>query len=227
MGRRTIVLVVALALAALSAFAVFNYLNSVEDDIRGDIVEVKVFRATQGIPQGTPGNQASAAIEESTALKINIVFEGSTILCTGPTNPDDPADVCIDNPANLGDVLNGKVAAGPISRGQLLTTQMFVTPLELTSVSLSESIQEGTVAIGISGSGVGSAGGFIRPGDKINLVASDTVDLTQTLQFLTDPALRQLLSDAGFIVPFSPTLCCPMLSRRPVFLSHRSIRAYR
>ena len=50
MGRRTIVLVVALALAALSAFAVFNYLNSVEDDIRGDIVEVKVFRATQGIP---------------------------------------------------------------------------------------------------------------------------------------------------------------------------------
>ena len=116
MGRRTIVLVVALALAALSAFAVFNYLNSVEDDIRGDIVEVKVFRATQGIPQGTPGNQASAAIEESTALKINIVFEGSTILCTGPTNPDDPADVCIDNPANLGDVLNGGSGWSDIER---------------------------------------------------------------------------------------------------------------
>ena len=43
MGRRTLVLVVALALAALSAFAVFNYLSSVEDDIRGDIAEVKVF----------------------------------------------------------------------------------------------------------------------------------------------------------------------------------------
>ena len=98
----------------------------------------------------------------------------------------------------------------------MLTTQMFVTPLELTSVSLSESIQEGTVAIGISGSGVGSAGGFIRPGDKINLVASDTVDLTQTLQFLTDPALRQLLSDAGFIVPFAD-LVLPDVVETPGF----------
>lgn len=203
MGRRTIVLVVALLLAALSAFAVFNYLTSVEDDIRGDIVEVNVFRATRGIPQGTVGNQASSAIEEGTALAENIVFEGSRILCTGPRNPDDPQDICVNNPSNLGDVLNGKVAAGPISAGQLITTDMFIEPIELQSVSLSESLQEGTVAIAIRPSDVASVGGFIRPGDRINLLASDTVDVTQTLQFLTDPELRQLLIDAGFIVPFS------------------------
>lgn len=55
MGRRTIVLVIALALAVLSGFAVFNYLSSVEDDIKADIVEVKVFRASELIPQGTTG----------------------------------------------------------------------------------------------------------------------------------------------------------------------------
>jgi Flp pilus assembly protein CpaB len=203
MGRRTIVLVVALLLAALSAFAVFNYLSSVEDDIRADITEVKVFRAVRGIPSGTAGNQAAASIEESTALLENIVFDNSTILCTGPVNADDPADVCINNPANLGDVLNGKVAAGPISAGQLITTQMFISPVELQSVSLSESLQEGTVAIAIRPSDVASVGGFIRPGDKINIIASSTVNITQTLEFLTDPELRQLLIDAGFIVPFS------------------------
>ena len=175
----------------------------VEDDIRGDILEVKVFRATQPIPQGTPGNQVAASIEESTALKENIVFESSRILCTGPVNADDAADVCIDNPANLGDILNGKVAAGPISTGQLMTTDMFISPIELTSVSLSESLQQGTVGIAIRPSDVGSVGGFIRPGDKINLIASDSIDITQTLEFLTDPALRQLLANAGFVVPFS------------------------
>lgn len=203
MGRRTIVLVVALLLAALSAFAVFNYLSSVEDDIRADITEVKVFRATSGIPSGTAGSQAAASIEESTALLENIVFDNSTILCTGPVNADDPADVCINNPANLGDVLNGKVAAGPISAGQLITTQMFVSPVELQSVSLSESLQEGTVAIAVRPSDVAAVGGFIRPGDKVNIIASDTVNIAQTLEFLTDPDLRQLLIDAGFIVPFS------------------------
>lgn len=197
------VLVVALLLAGLSAFAVFNYLSSVEDDIRGDILEVKVFRATRAISQGDPGSQVAAFIEESTALKENIVFEGSTILCTGPVNADDPADVCINNPANLGDVLNGRVAAGPISAGQLITPQMFITPVELQSISLPQSLPQGTVAIAMRPSDVASVGGFIRPGDRINIIASDTVDITQTLEFLTNPALRQLLADAGFIVPFS------------------------
>ena len=216
MGRRTVVLVVALLLAGLSAFAVFNYLTSVEEDIRGDILEVKIFRATAAIPQGTPGEQVAASIEESTALKENIVFEGSTILCTGPVNADDPADVCIDNPGSLGDVLTGKVTAGPISAGQLITPAMFITPAELQDVKLSDSLQEGTVAIALRPSDVASAGGFIHPGDKINLIASDTVDITQTLEFLTNPELRQLLLDAGFIVPFSD-LILPEPEPTPLF----------
>ena len=205
MGRRTIVLVVALLLAALSAYAVFNYLSSVEDDIRGEILEVEVFRATRSMPTGTPGTQAQANIAEDTALSENISFEGSTILCTGPVNPQSPAEqeACADNPSNLGDVLRGKVTAGPISKGQLITTEMFIEEVELRSVSLSESLPQGTVAIAIRPSDVGSAGGFIRPGDKVNIIASDNVDITQTLRFLEDPELRQLLADAGFIVPFT------------------------
>ena len=183
MGRRTIVLVVALLLAALSAYAVFNYLSTVEENIRGEIEEVKVFRATRSMPTGVPGAQAQANIEESRALRENIDFEGSTILCTGPVDPQSPAEqeACADNSSNLGDVLRGKVTAGPISEGQLITTHIFIEEIELRSVSLSESLPQGTVAIAIRPSDVGSAGGFIRPGDKVNILASDTVDITQTL----------------------------------------------
>jgi Flp pilus assembly protein CpaB len=203
MGRRTIVLVIALLLAALSAVAVFNYLSNVEDDIRGDIEEVVVFRATRGIPTGTPGSQAQGSIAESTALVVNVEFEGSVILCTGPATSGGSPDACLNNPNNLGDVLRGKVSAGPISRGQLITTQMFIEEIELRSVSLSESLPQGKVAIALRPSDVASAGGFIRPGDKVNLIASDTVNISQTLQFLADPELRQLLADAGFVVPFT------------------------
>ena len=83
MGRRTLVLIIAVALAAVSGWFIYQYLTGVEDDIRADIAEVGVFRATQPIDSGTPGQEARAFIGESTALREYVVFDGSTILCTG------------------------------------------------------------------------------------------------------------------------------------------------
>ena len=37
MGRRTLVLVIAVALAAISGFAIYTYLSNVEDDIRAEV----------------------------------------------------------------------------------------------------------------------------------------------------------------------------------------------
>ena len=61
MGKRTIVLVVALLLAAVSGFSVWRYLDTLEDKVRRDIDEVQVFRATEAITQGTSGTEAKAA----------------------------------------------------------------------------------------------------------------------------------------------------------------------
>ena len=55
MGRRTIVLVIALVLAAVSGFAIWRYLSSIESEIRADIAEVRVYRTTQTIETGTSG----------------------------------------------------------------------------------------------------------------------------------------------------------------------------
>jgi Flp pilus assembly protein CpaB len=198
MGRRTIVLVVALVLAAVSAFAVWQYLTNVRDEERKAIVEVKVWRAEEPIATGDPGEDAKPFIVESTALFENIVFEGSTILCSGPVSSDDDPTLCQSNPSDIDALLSGTVAAGPISAGQLITQEMFVTPAELNSISLSESIPQGKVAISIRPSEADAVGGFIRPGDRVNILASASIQLSQSLELLKSPELRELLLGSDF-----------------------------
>lgn len=220
MGKRTLVLAVALILAAVSAFSVWQYLSNVEDDIRRDIVEVRVYRATQAIDTGTESAEAALVIEESIALREFVdPPDGppTEILCLGENaraGEDADPTICSENPDDLDELLTGTLAAGPISKGQLITTAMFVKPSELNSVSLSESIKQGRVAISIRPSEDSASGGFIRPGDRVNLLASVTIDLSNIAftALLTDPELRDLVlgssdvpSDTGGNVDGEPT----------------------
>lgn len=202
MGRRTIVLVIAIALAAVSAFAVWRYLTTVESDLRADIAEVQVYRATELIPAKTPGEEAQPLIEQTLALRENVVFEGSTILCTGPKPENEGEDPnaygCPENPRDLTGTLAGKVAAGPISSGQVITSDQWVEVTVFEDVSLSEEIDQGKVAIGIRPDEVGAAGGFIRPGDRVNLIASASVQINSFLQVLENPALREVVLGTEF-----------------------------
>ncbi len=208
MGKRTLVLVIALGLAAVSAFAVWRYLSTVESDVRANIQEVRVWRASQFIETGTEGATARDSIVESHELAEAVVFDGSTILCAGPVERDnndvDPA-ICDPNPRDLDALLDGSVAAGPISAGQVITSEMFVTPAELNSIRLSESIAERKVAISIRPEDVSAAGGFIRPGDRVNLLASADIDLGSSIALLKDPDLRGLLIEAVTAAEPTPT----------------------
>ena len=202
MGRRTIVLVIAIALAAVSAFAVWRYLTTVESDIRADIAEVRVYRATELVEPKTTGEDAQPFIEEALALRENVVFEGSTVLCVGPKTENEGEDPnvygCPENPRDLANTLAGKVAAGPVSAGQVVTTDQWVEITVFEDVSLSEEITQGKVAVGIRPDDVGSAGGFIRPGDSVNLIASATLEINNFLQLLEDPLLREIVLGEAF-----------------------------
>ena len=194
MGKRSLVLIIALALAAVSAFSVWQYLTTVEDEARAEVQEVIVYRATELIETGTSVAEAEALIVESTALVEAVVFEGSAIACDGPAaNSDAPLDACGRNPRieSVLDPIN--VAAGPISAGQLVTSDLFVPPNLLSDIKLSESIPEGKVAISFRPSEESTVGGFVRPGDRVNLIASASVDLTQSTALLQDPELRKIL----------------------------------
>ena len=196
MGRRTLVLVIAVALAAISGFAIYQYLTNVEDDIRADIAEVGVYRASDSIAAGTPGEEARPLIIEDTALRESVVFEGSTILCTGAvgTNADgNPNEVgCPANPNDLNAVLDGKVASGPIAAGQLIATSSFADTRDLQQ-RLSDAIAPGKVAISIDADVPSSAGGFVRPGDNVNLIASATLAPLDFLEIISNDELRDLL----------------------------------
>lgn len=194
MGKRSLVLIIALALAAVSAFSVWQYLTTVEDEARAEVQEVIVYRATELIETGTSVSEANAFIVESTALVDAVVFEGSQIACDGPAaNSEAPLDVCGKNPRieSVLDPIN--VAAGPISAGQLVTSDLFVPPNLLSDIKLSESIPEGKVAISFSPAEANTVGGFVRPGDRVNLLASAAIDLSQSTTLLQDPELRTLL----------------------------------
>jgi hypothetical protein len=202
MGRRTIVLVIALLLAVVSGFAIWSYLSSVESDIRADISEVRVYRTTEIIVAGTPGSESKGLIEEGFALRESVVFEGSTVLCLGPSPANeggDPNEVdCVENPRDLNATLDGNVAAGPISAKQVITTDQWVSPAEIADISLSESLEQGKVAIAFRPDEVSAVGGFTRPGDRINLIASSSVQISTFLSVLEDPLLRDLLLDGAF-----------------------------
>ena len=196
MGRRTLVLIIAVALAAISGFAIWQYLTNVEDDIRADIAEVGVYRATDQIVAKTPGEEARAFIEESKALRESIVFEGSTILCTGAVGDNEggnPNEVgCPNNPNDLNAVLDGKVATGPIAAGQLLTTSSFADTRDLQQ-RLKDAIAPGKVAVSIEIDISSAAGGFIRPGDNVNIIASANLAPANFLEIISNQQLRDLL----------------------------------
>ena len=204
MGRRTLVLIIAIALAAISGFAIYQYLTNVEDDIRADIAEVIVYRANAPIESGTAGEEAREFIEETTALRENVVFEGSTILCTGAAgdNADgNPAEVgCPSNPNDLNAVLDGKIAAGPIAEGQVITTGSFADQRDLQQ-RLSDAIAPGKVAISLGADVVSASGGFIRPGDNVNILASASLSALAFLEIISNDELRDLLIEAGVPVP--------------------------
>ena len=202
MGRRTIVLVIALVLAAVSGFAIWRYLSSIESEIRADIEEVRVYRTTETIEAGTTGEDARGLIEEGHALRESVVFEDSTVVCIGPAEHNaggDPNVVgCPENPRDLDAILAGNVAAGPITARQVITTDQWISPAEIADISLSESLEQGKVAIAFRPDEVSAVGGFIRPGDRINLMASASVPINQFLQVVSNPELRALVLGGVF-----------------------------
>ncbi|MCB1247203.1 MAG: Flp pilus assembly protein CpaB [Acidimicrobiia bacterium] len=182
-------------LAGISGFALYQYLTGVEDDIRSNVSEVVVYRATADIEPRTTGTDAEPNIAESTALRENVVFEGSNILCLGAAGDNatkDPNEYgCPRNPSDLASVLDGNVASGPISAGQLITQTSFVDVAD-TETRLNESIAEGKVAISILVDGLAASGGFIRPGDNVNILASAEVSPFDFVTMVSNDELRNL-----------------------------------
>ncbi|MDX1469254.1 MAG: Flp pilus assembly protein CpaB [Acidimicrobiia bacterium] len=179
MGRRAIVLLVALILAGLAAWAVFNYLEDVQEAADAERTVVSVFRAGPGgISEGAEGSILVSSFDGNPACKNPEVPLPESQGCPIKSGTDDLEDTppdAIQDEAFLREFLTGKVAAGPISEGSILTQAQW-TSVTVEIIPLSEQIPSGKQALTISTGAVQGVNGFVEPGDRINMIITLELD---------------------------------------------------
>ena len=160
-------MLVALILAGLAAWAVWNYLQNVENEIIEGQEIVEVYRAGEAIAEGTDG-----------AILLSDFDGGGELITQGEDQSEDVPDGAITTAEQLRDVLTNRVAAGPISAGSILTTSQW-TSITVDIVPLAEEIPSGKQAMTISVDNIRGINGFVEPGDRINMII--TLDLPEDL----------------------------------------------
>jgi pilus assembly protein CpaB len=167
MGRRAIVLLVALILAGLAAWAVWNYLQNVENEITAGQEVVEVFRAGEAIPEGADG-----------AILLSDFNSGGTQIARSEDQAEDVPAGAITSEQQLNDVLSDRVAAGPIAAGSILTESQW-TSITVDVIPLAEEIPSGKQAMTISTDNIRGINGFVEPGDRVNMII--TIDIPENL----------------------------------------------
>ena len=179
MGRRAIVLLVALVLAGLAAWAVWNFLQNYQQEAEEGQQQVTVFRAgANGIAEGTEG-----------AIVLSNLGGADAQAVAGTDELEDVPTDAIETEEELRQVLTGSLAAGPISGNAILTRSQW-TSISVEVVPLSEQIASGNQAITISTSNIQGVNGFVEAGDRINMII--TLDIEFDLIPIEDlPTLPQ------------------------------------
>ncbi|MGB7860976.1 MAG: Flp pilus assembly protein CpaB [Acidimicrobiia bacterium] len=182
MGRRAIVLLVALILAGLAAWAVWNFLQNVEKEAKEGQEIVTVFVAgNNGIAEGAEGDILVSSYDSDARCQDEDLLLTDVANCTIKKDTDQKEDVpadAIDSEEKLRTALNGRVAAGPISAGSVLTAAQWVE-VSVDVIPLSEQIPSGKQAITISTSNVQGINGFVEAGDRINMIITLDIEFDQ------------------------------------------------
>ncbi len=148
-SRRTVILIAAVLIGAIAAYALYNYVNGVEDRAYQNAKRVQVFVVKQPIAKGTPGDQAV----------------GDKLVQAGQIPQEFRPATAITDTA----VLNGKVALTNLVPGQVVVDGMFVDQAT-AFVTFSERIPVDQVAVTVSVDQVHGVAGLLVPGDKVNLM---------------------------------------------------------
>lgn len=163
-SRRTLILIAAVVVGALSAFLVFNYVNSADDRARGNARQVQVLKIAKDIPKGLTGREAQ---QQGAIVTANIPAEFKPV--TAITDPS---------------IFQDKVAVANFATGQIIVDGMFADPID-NQITFSGRVPNdcvdvpgGTakpcVGITISVDQVRGVAGVIVPGDFVNILVKPT-----------------------------------------------------
>jgi Flp pilus assembly protein CpaB len=167
MGRRAIVLLVALVLAGLAAWAVWNFMSNLEEEGIRDQEVTNVFRAgTGGIAEGTEGS-----------ILLSDFDGGGELIESGTDEFEDTPPDAIQSGEELRQILSGRVAAGPISEQSILTRSQW-TQITVDVQPLAEQIGSGNQAITVSTGEVQGVNGFVEAGDRVNMIVTLDIEFS-------------------------------------------------
>ncbi|MEY2448007.1 MAG: pilus assembly protein CpaB, partial [Acidimicrobiaceae bacterium] len=164
-SRRTLILIAAVVVGALSAFLVFNYVNSADERARDNARQVQVLKIAKDIPKGLSGREAQ---DQGMIVRADIAAEFKPV-----TAIVDPS------------IVQDKVAVANYTTGQILVDGMFADPIEsqttfagrvptdcaaANTVGSTNGKPVPCVAITISVDQTRGVAGVIVPGDLINIL---------------------------------------------------------
>ena len=194
MGKRTLVLIVALVLAGVAGAAVWVFLTGVEEDIKAGQERVNVYKASTIIVEGTSGD---LVLSQLTATPPPVYADDIAV--------EDRPDNAFSSEQELQAFLTGKVAAGPISGNQILTRDQWVSAAVQVR-PLADAIPEGKQAITIAAAGERGVNGFINPGDRLNVIVTIAIPEEEEDDELATGIPTTTTTIAGEIPPEPPEI---------------------
>jgi len=149
-ARRTLILIVAIAVGTVSALSAVLYLNSAQARADGNAKLIRVYKVTKRIPKNTTGDAAISA---------NLIAVDAI-----PKRFYPPSAVTDLN------AIKGKVAPLDLAPGQVLVDNEFVEPRVAQTSFSTTNVPSGEVAITVNIDQVRAVAGLVVPGDKVDLI---------------------------------------------------------
>ncbi len=148
-SRRTLILIAAIAVGIFAGIALLSYVRGIEDGVYADAEAVDVLIATEDIPKGT---SAADALNSIDVTQIPLKIRPTTYI-----------------PSEDADSIAGLIARNDIPKNQIIVAGLFVDPTTVV-VSFRDQIPAGQVAFSMQIEQVRAVGGYLQPGDEVNMM---------------------------------------------------------
>jgi Flp pilus assembly protein CpaB len=142
-------LVGSILIGALAGFALLNYVNGVESDVRGEVQRVPVFVISGDVPAGTTASD----VQQTGRIEERLVESGFR-----------PANAVSDLSQ-----IQGRIALNTLAANQILVSGMFADP-ELVETTYADLIADDHVAFSMTIDKSKAVNGFIEPGDFVDMI---------------------------------------------------------
>jgi pilus assembly protein CpaB len=158
-SRRTLILVAAIVLGGVAAFAVYSYVGGIEDRANEGAERVEIYKIVRDIPKGTFGDEA---------FREGLIEQARIPRDFRPAN-------AISDPAQI----DGLVALSDLAANQVVVSNQFVSQAESLS-TFSSLLRNNEVAVTVSVDEVRGVAGLLVPGDFVNVLVQETGSTTVT-----------------------------------------------